>query len=62
MPETYGNQDCPKNIEVEHRRMLLALEAIHRISGDMLDPVRRAGPGVNIENQRLRENANKRKG
>ena len=32
------------DIATEHRRMLLALEAIQRIVDDMLDPVRRAGP------------------
>jgi len=31
-------------IENEHRRMLRALESIHKISGDMLDEKRRAGP------------------
>ena len=28
----------------EHRRMLCILERIHRWTGDILDPVRRAGP------------------
>jgi hypothetical protein len=30
----------------EHDRMLTMLEYIHKISGEMLEPVRRAGPGV----------------
>ena len=42
----------------EHRRMLIAFNAIYKISGDMLDPVRRAGPGLYEKNKIIR-NANR---
>jgi hypothetical protein len=33
----------------EHDRMLTMLEYIHRITGEMLNPVKRAGPGAKTQ-------------
>ena len=40
------------DFESENRRMLTAFDAIATIACDMLDPVRRAGPGVRVEKVR----------
>ena len=43
-PSFKGSCANCKRLENENRRMLIALESLKRMAGDMLDPERRRGP------------------